>query len=469
MSFEYRPSPTGIETDTLDNVCDRGAITDQIISPGGLDLADNEKVRLGTGNDAAIYYDNTDLIVDPKVVGTGILKVGGKGSFEDLDVDTLNLNSNIITDSTGTISFSTTNLSGSGSLDFDGLTIGATGGGSITDIKDEDNLVSDSQTALATQQSINTLIDSDKILFGTGNDAAIYYTGANLIIDPKEVGTGVVDLNGGSLETTGRATLSELVVDGNGLVANLPSYVDKVGVGTNTPEERLHVKQASGTVTLFENATSATGVAGAASFKIRNANNTVNNFGAICNFNSVNGFTAAIEFINVNHNTSGSATGDIRFVLNNAGAYGERIRITAAGDLKIVNDSKKLYFGAADDAYLEFDGNSLNIVANAVTGTDDLNLTADILNLDSHLTFANAKNIAFNTTTGTKIGTATTQKLSFYNATPVDQPVTVSDAATQDLTGADSVDQTKLEADLTSCKNAVNAVIDRLQELGLIA
>jgi len=31
------------------------------------------------------------------------------------------------------------------------------------------------------------------------------------------------------------------------------------------------------------------------------------------------------------------------------------------------------------------------------------------------------------------------------------------------------VDKTKLEADLTSCKNAINTIIDRLIELGLIA
>lgn len=37
------------------------------------------------------------------------------------------------------------------------------------------------------------------------------------------------------------------------------------------------------------------------------------------------------------------------------------------------------------------------------------------------ITLADAKNIAVNATTGTKIGTATTQKLGFYNATPVVQ------------------------------------------------
>ena len=38
------------------------------------------------------------------------------------------------------------------------------------------------------------------------------------------------------------------------------------------------------------------------------------------------------------------------------------------------------------------------------------------------LTFADAKNVVFNATTGTKLGTATTQKLGFWNATPIVQP-----------------------------------------------
>ncbi len=95
--------------------------------------------------------------------------------------------------------------------------------------------------------------------------------------------------------------------------------------------------------------------------------------------------------------------------------------------------------------------------------------SADDININVDVNIADAKNIILDTITGTKIGTAITQLLGFYNATPVDQPDTVADAATQDLTGADSVDQTKLEADLTSCKNAINLIVDRLQELGLIA
>lgn len=46
------------------------------------------------------------------------------------------------------------------------------------------------------------------------------------------------------------------------------------------------------------------------------------------------------------------------------------------------------------------------------------------------LTFIDAYNIAVNTTTGTKIGTATTQKLGFYNATPVAQQSATTDLGT---------------------------------------
>jgi len=40
------------------------------------------------------------------------------------------------------------------------------------------------------------------------------------------------------------------------------------------------------------------------------------------------------------------------------------------------------------------------------------------------ITLADAKDFIFNTTTGTKHGTATSQKQSFWNATPIVQPTT---------------------------------------------
>lgn len=52
------------------------------------------------------------------------------------------------------------------------------------------------------------------------------------------------------------------------------------------------------------------------------------------------------------------------------------------------------------------------------------------LSLNGDLIFNDAKNVQFNTTTGTKIGTGTTQKFAFYNATPIVQPANTTDLRT---------------------------------------
>jgi len=67
---------------------------------------------------------------------------------------------------------------------------------------------------------------------------------------------------------------------------------------------------------------------------------------------------------------------------------------------------------------------------------------------------AEAKNIVLGTTTGTKIGTATTQKLGFFNATPIVQP-----AANADTSGAT----------LAQLETEVNEVKQTLRDLGLMA
>ena len=48
-------------------------------------------------------------------------------------------------------------------------------------------------------------------------------------------------------------------------------------------------------------------------------------------------------------------------------------------DLRLKANSSKIYFGAADDGYIEHDGNSLNIFADTQVATDDIELHADVL------------------------------------------------------------------------------------------
>jgi len=70
----------------------------------------------------------------------------------------------------------------------------------------------------------------------------------------------------------------------------------------------------------------------------------------------------------------------------------------------------------------------------------------------SLLHLADAGNITVGTTTGTKIGTATTQKLGFYNATPVVQPTAVANAT-----------------DAATVITQLNALLAKLRTLGIIA
>jgi hypothetical protein len=77
-----------------------------------------------------------------------------------------------------------------------------------------------------------------------------------------------------------------------------------------------------------------------------------------------------------------------------------------------------------------------------------------VFNIDGsgNTTWIDGANFAVGTTTGTKIGTATTQKLGFYNKTPVVQPTAVADATTS----VDVITQ-------------FNALLARMRDLGLIA
>ena len=85
-------------------------------------------------------------------------------------------------------------------------------------------------------------------------------------------------------------------------------------------------------------------------------------------------------------------------------------------------------------------------------------------------TLADAANIVLGTTTGTKIATATTQKLGFYNATPV-----VQQATTGTTTGFTAGSGTTARDDSTFTGNSgtkaytVGDIVLALKNLGLLA
>ena len=88
----------------------------------------------------------------------------------------------------------------------------------------------------------------------------------------------------------------------------------------------------------------------------------------------------------------------------------------------------------------------LNNLVNALIGSDRYTLGKTLQIFDG-------RNVQVGITTGTKIGTATTQKIGFFNKTPVAQQAAISSPS----------------ADVASLKTAVDALITELQNLGLTA
>lgn len=100
-----------------------------------------------------------------------------------------------------------------------------------------------------------------------------------------------------------------------------------------------------------------------------------------------------------------------------------------------------------------------------VTGTGFL----DNVEVNLSLTMSNGANIIMDTNVGTQIATATNQLLSFWGATPIPQLATVVTSTVQDLSGIDTIDETKTEADIALLSITVNSILSSLQAVGIMA
>ena len=73
---------TSGKADTSGFVPYTGGTTNIIIAHSIEVDSDSEKLLLGDGQDASLYYDGTDLIIDPQEVGSGTVKFLGNITFE---------------------------------------------------------------------------------------------------------------------------------------------------------------------------------------------------------------------------------------------------------------------------------------------------------------------------------------------------------------------------------------------------
>jgi hypothetical protein len=147
-----------------------------------------------------------------------------------------------------------------------------------------------------------------------------------------------------------------------------------------------------------------------------------------------------------------------------------KTRGTSVGSSTVVVDGDTLGtlgFAGADGTDIRTKAASIYCQVDGTPGANDMpgrlvfSVTADgsaspteALRISSNraITVSDGGNVVLGTTTGTKIGTATTQKLGFYNATPVVQPAAVTDATT----AVDVITQ-------------LNDLLAKLRTLGIIA
>ena len=120
---------------------------------------------------------------------------------------------------------------------------------------------------------------------------------------------------------------------------------------------------------------------------------------------------------------------------------------TGSGD----NDFNRLQFGGTANLFPALKRSSTTLQVRLADDTDFAPLACAGLTLNGDLT-ASTRNIVTDITTGTKIGTATDQKIGFFDKTPVVQPTAVADAT-----------------DAATVITQLNALLSRMRDLGLIA
>jgi len=165
-----------------------------------LQLNDNTNLTFGTGADADIFYDGTDLNISPAVVGSGDIVVNG-ASMEFADSEGVTF---------GTGKDATIQYDGSDLV----IAPAAVGSGDIS--------VSGGSIKFA---------DSEGVTLGTGNDATIQYDGSDLVIAPAVVGSGDVSISGGGVKladseslTLGTGSDATIQFDATNTVYNTAGY-----------------------------------------------------------------------------------------------------------------------------------------------------------------------------------------------------------------------------------------------------
>lgn len=406
----------------------------------------------GTDNHL-VRWDSTTGIQDSLAV---LDDVGALSGLTQLDVDNLRLNGNTLS-------------STSGALILDSFATGI-------------------QMSDAVEMSTNLL------KFGSANEADMFFD-TGLVINPKVSGSGVLTIGSATGTSDGDLVINKLGLGGNSISVN--SYVEGVitgtgrgilnfqftfvgagnsaavtssylldqGTGPNFTGITFHA-QPKGDTGSHSGNTNYYGlyVQGGltSNFVVSDPIKTHTSYGVYCGVDSFGSGSASITggifrrygvFIPAFANIAGAPTSDLQM-----GIYsGESINVN--NNTKIIFDSTTSAEGDTSMRYVS----ASSLFRLVVDGTDVFDHTTTSNTSLVDLTMADAKNIVLNTTTGTKIGTATTQKLGFFNKTPVVQPAAYTPT---NVTTDRSYDANATTID--ELADVLGTLIADLQSLGLV-
>ena len=274
-------------------------------------------VKLANSTITVVGDDSTGTAVS---LGETFKIAGGESLNASVSADTLtvNLDDNITVNQIGakdssavsiTSALQTTSIQSSGAVTVNGTFTIGTGSG-VTTILDEDTLSSDSDTALATQQSIKAYVDS--------------VAGGTITLGDSASNAGSVDINAGQdLEFRSGDSIT-MTVSGNGVTTALNDNItvnqigakDSTAVSITSNTQVDGTLQVSGTSTLVGNTTIAEDITIASG--------------------SITSASGSISFGNENLTTTGNITGSNITATGNIQVNGD---LTVSGTTTSVNST----------------------------------------------------------------------------------------------------------------------------------
>jgi hypothetical protein len=305
-----------------------------------------------------------------------------------------------------------------------------------------------SDVGSSTTSNLSIISNSNGFLFGTTGQSKIKYDGTNLIIDPKISGSGYIDSNGAnaniqhlSLGDSTPATATVLSMDetGSTTTAGISSTITYSGSGSTMRAmifEAFYSGSNSGPTVAGGNFTGTLSADPSGTRLVFGVNGVANiDTGTVV----TRGTTNIQNRFSVTGDTSGHTGGTINARSVHAleptqftgGVTANLWAIQATGDCQISSDKQWILEGGAatkGNSYFVFNSASTDIDC-FVDGTNVQTWDNDQTDIHVDLGIDDANDIILGTSTGTKIGTAITQKMGFYNATPIAQRAGAAQAA----------------------------------------